>query len=679
MADFSSFSNYKQTVLGITVDLKKLREFSEKMNLDGNIEAIDDVIKRLSEDMFSVAIVGEFKRGKSTLINALLGKDVLPTDVLPCSATLNKISYSITPFVKIEYKDGRTEEIEIDQLNNYVTKLTKESEERAKSVKEATVFYPVNYCKNGVTIIDTPGLNDDAAMTEVTMGVLPQIDAALMVIMAQSPFSESERDFLETKIITSDLGRVLFVVTGVDLLDEEDAEKVLKNIKQRIQEHVITKAKNTFGEDSAEFESYKRKIGQVRVYGLSAKKALRAKLRGDDEMLKASFFPEFENALERFLTEDRGAVMLSVPVNRIKTSSLELIKAIQLRENVLAMNKEEFEEKYSHAMEEIDTIRAERKKEFARINEASQRTYSELIPAIKNYWPSMEAAAMHAIDSFSLTEENISGPAAQSTQEKMMNAIKNALANESQKITERIQETISTSLEHEAERISGFEEHFYRTTDKIQNLFVNVDANGGEDLSATDVVITTVANTFLGGIGAGSIYMGFKQSGWKGALLGGATGFAGMVGAGVLATAIALPITLPVLLVMGLVGTFTSKFALGKVFGGGIDKTEKFKDAFKDSILNELSNMKSQDNFSDSVRGQIEAAFEALKEKIKTETEHILGDTQNQLTNLKVELANASVLEDKEKEELAQMLSAIDKICVNADEMGKQLSAVLSR
>ena len=168
-------------------------------------------------------------------------------DVLPTTATLNKITYSVTPFVKIAYKDGREEQIEIDQLNNYVTKLTRESEERARTVKEAVVYYPINYCKNGVTIIDTPGLNDDEAMTEVTMSVLPQIDAALMVIMAQAPFSESERDFLENKVITSDLGRVLFIVTGIDLLDEEDVPRVLDNIRTRIQEHVMKKAEATFG------------------------------------------------------------------------------------------------------------------------------------------------------------------------------------------------------------------------------------------------------------------------------------------------------------------------------------------------------------------------------------------------------------------------------------------------
>jgi hypothetical protein len=159
--------------------------------------------------------------------------------------------------------------------------------------------------------------------------------------------------------------------------------------------------------------------------------------------------------------------------------------------------------------------------------------------------------------------------------------------------------------------------------------------------------------------------------------LGGATSFAGMVGIGIVAGVLALPISLPLIIVGGLLGSFASKFALSKVFGG--DKTEKFKDAFRESVLNELASMKAQDSFSETVRTQIEDAFESLKNKIKTETEHVLCDTQAQLTNLKIELSNAGVLEEKEKEELTQMMTVVDRICVKAEDLSKELTAVLSR
>lgn len=679
---FSSFTNYKQTVIELTGDLKKIREFSQRMNLEGNVAAIEDVLRRLAEDTFSVAIVGEFKRGKSTLINALLEKDVLPTDVVPTTATINRVAYSVTPFVRIEYNDGKTEDIEIDKLNDYVTKLTPESEQVAQTVKIATVYYPVNYCKNGVTIIDTPGLNDDEAMTNVTLSVLPQIDAAIMVMMAGSPFSQYECDFLENKVITSDLGRVLFVVTGIDLYDEDDAQKILDVIKKRITESVLSKAKKTYGEGSKEYEAYQRKLGNIHIYGLSAKKALKAKQKGDPDMLAKSRFPEFETALERFLTEDRGAVMLNVPISRIKTSSIELVKAVQLRESALAMHKEDFNTKYEKAMAEIERIRSERQREFKQINEAAERTYNDLIPVIKDYWSSLEQAADDAVDSYFIASaDELKGSAAQETQEAMTKAVKAAISRTSQNIMERVQLAIDDALSDEAERLSDFENKFYEATEGIQNLFISVNGDGS---SGSDMAISVVASSLLG-YGLGGIYLGYKQAGWKGALLGGGTSFAGTMaasmGAGVLLTALSIPLTWPVLLVAGIgaatVGAFTGKWALGKVFVK--DRIEKFKNSFKDAVHAELVQMKAADDVSNIVRSQIESAFDALKEKIRIETENILGDTQNQLTQLKVELAQNDSMDAREREELKNMLAELDAICTRADEISKELTLVLTR
>jgi ribosome biogenesis GTPase A len=97
-----------------------------------------------------VAIVGEFKfkRGKSTFINALLGEKILPADVMPCSATLNRIKYGQTPAVTLLFKDHRQQAIPIQELTQYVTKLTEDAEVMAASIQEAVVYYPSAYCKN---------------------------------------------------------------------------------------------------------------------------------------------------------------------------------------------------------------------------------------------------------------------------------------------------------------------------------------------------------------------------------------------------------------------------------------------------------------------------------------------------------------------------------------------------
>ena len=195
--DFGSYASFRDTVNELIDSLEQLREYASSLQLDNTAKSIGDVIAKNAGEHFEVAIVGEFKRGKSTLINAILGQEVLPADVLPATATLNRVTYSKDPYVVVEYKDGSSEKVDINHLADYVTKLSFESEKKAETVKEATVYYDTDFCKNHVDIIDTPGLNDDEQMTNVTMSILPEIDAAVFVISATSPFSQCEKEFLD--------------------------------------------------------------------------------------------------------------------------------------------------------------------------------------------------------------------------------------------------------------------------------------------------------------------------------------------------------------------------------------------------------------------------------------------------------------------------------------------------
>ena len=250
----SNFNSVQKTIISLSKDLNQLKDFSNQLSLHKSIPLIENVIERLENKTFFVAIVGEFKRGKSTFINALLGRDILPSDIMPCSATLNRIIYGFTPSVKVIFKNGTEEKVPIAQLKNYVTKLTEESEEISANVKEAVVSYPIPYCQNRVDIIDTPGLNDESNMDEVTLSVLPHVDAAIMVISAQSPFSSSEKKFLEEKLLTNDLSRIIFVVNGIDnFARPEDADRIVNSIQNRIQKVVIERAKEVYEEDSLEY------------------------------------------------------------------------------------------------------------------------------------------------------------------------------------------------------------------------------------------------------------------------------------------------------------------------------------------------------------------------------------------------------------------------------------------
>ena len=354
----SEFADFNKVLSTLINDLKKLRDFAKKLKMEKTIFLIDDVVDRVQKTAFSIAVVGEFKRGKSTFINALLGQEILPVDVLPCSAALNRVAYGVQPLVKIVFRNGREEEVAIDKLADYVTMLTPESEKTAASVKEAVVYYPVDYCQNYVNIIDTPGLHNLVNMNEIVLSVLPQVDVAIMVTMAQYPFTEYEREFIETQLLTHDLGRIIFVVNGIDLYKNPgEAEKVTKYIQDSIKKFVMERIKNTYGEDSPQYEVCRKQLGTVQVFALSAYQALQAKVSHDKHLLTQSRFPEFEAALEKFITQERASTFLQVPVNRAINSAIELLKTISIQENALATKQEEFRVAYDNSVADIKAMR----------------------------------------------------------------------------------------------------------------------------------------------------------------------------------------------------------------------------------------------------------------------------------------------------------------------------------
>lgn len=679
MAANTNINNYKQTVMGVTSDLNVLRDCCAQLGLDPSVSGIDEVLRRLAEDTFNVAIVGEFKRGKSTLINALLEQPILPADVLPCSATLNRVAYGIEPHAVIEYRDGHTEDVPVDALENYVTKLTPESERRAANVSSATVYYPISFCKNGVTIIDTPGLNDDAAMTEVTLSVLPEADAAIMVMMCGSPFSESEREFLESKIMASDLGRVLFVVTGIDRYDEEEQAKLLELFRNRITESVLNKARDVYGEGSPEYATYQRKLGNVKIFPVSARDALRAKMNNDDAKLRESRFPEFEDGLIDFLVRDRGALQLSAPVSRAKNSAAEVLKAIELRTASLSMSEEEFAAKYEEAMAQIAEIREARAAELQKVGAAADEAYRELGPQIDSFWENLEAQACAVVDGYPIT--SLKELRSSDTTEAINNAVANAMQNESQLLAERIQHTIEGAVADEAERLGGFEEYFFDATSAIQGAFTDVKA---QDSSVGAMVGAVAANYFTGGLG--NAYLGYKQGGWKGALLGTGVAAAGTFGTGFGIGLIAVAAGVTALGPAAILAMGLASAAAGTALGNKVvdmafksNKIEKFREDYKAALHDRIIYMKAENNYAAKVREQVDNTFDALKQRVTTETETVLENTQSQLSDLKAEIASGKMSREQEAERLTGLAERASAVLERMTAIEDALTRILAQ
>lgn len=232
-----------------------MEQISRQLNLTEKEFALRSSREKMATHKFSVGILGEFKRGKSTVINSLLEAEIVPADVLPTTATMNRITYDLIPHAEVLMKSGAVKPIGVDELKSFVTKLDETCEATAADVEEAIVYYPCKFCQNGVDIIDTPGLNDDDRMNKVTEEVIPKLDAVIMVVAAGAPFSMSEAEFVRNKIMACDLGKIIFLVNRMDMIRKEaDKKRILNDVKNRISASVLEKMGEIYGTDSREYQ-----------------------------------------------------------------------------------------------------------------------------------------------------------------------------------------------------------------------------------------------------------------------------------------------------------------------------------------------------------------------------------------------------------------------------------------
>ena len=174
---------------------------------------------RVAEDRFNLVVLGEFKRGKSTLINALLGRNVLPTGVVPLTSVVTTVAAGAGDRLRVYFADGRTEEQPLAELAEFVTEAKNPANHLG--VELARVELDHDLLQAGLELTDTPGIGSiHSHNTEVARGFLPRVDAALCVLDAGQPLSERERELFREA--ADRVPRLLLVLNKIDHLDHAD-------------------------------------------------------------------------------------------------------------------------------------------------------------------------------------------------------------------------------------------------------------------------------------------------------------------------------------------------------------------------------------------------------------------------------------------------------------------------
>jgi hypothetical protein len=321
--------------------LAGLAAMAEERGSTDAAEATRDLAEKLVAERFNVVMVGEFKRGKTTFVNALLGEEVLPAAVVPLTSIVTAVAYDTEIRAEVTFSDGRTERVPADVLAKYVTE--RENPGNRLGVSRAVLYYPSPYLRDGVFLVDTPGVGSVYTHnTEAAYAFVPEADAAIFLTSADPPVSERERRFLRD--VRAHAARMFFVLNKVDYLSPADLEESLAFTRDVLGE--------TLGRD-------------VPVYPVSARQALDAKEEGDPAELDRSGIPAFERDFARFLLEEKGRVILASVGGRARKVAGDERNSVEVEERGLALpadelrrRAEEMERLFSRAMDRRSDIHA---------------------------------------------------------------------------------------------------------------------------------------------------------------------------------------------------------------------------------------------------------------------------------------------------------------------------------
>jgi GTPase SAR1 family protein len=304
---------------------------------EGAGKAIQELKDKLLEGRFNLAVLGQFKRGKTTFINALLGSQLLPTAVVPLTSIITLIKYGNSLHIEVLFKNGVRKEITIGELHDYVTE--RGNPENQKGVQYVEVHYDSPYLRDGVQIIDTPGIGSTYQHnTAVTYSYLSKVDAAVFLVGVDPPISQVEYDFLND--IRKYVDKILFLQNKIDQMDEKDRAESLEFTKRVIEERVGLK--------------------DVKIFPLSAKQALEGRLNNDREKLERSLIVDFERALNDFLIKEKGKALLSSALNNTLKILSDEVMSIELEMKGISMPLEELKEKIDEFNIQKEKIRQDK-------------------------------------------------------------------------------------------------------------------------------------------------------------------------------------------------------------------------------------------------------------------------------------------------------------------------------
>lgn len=264
--------------------LTELGEIAQSTGLASlHKEVVEDRIPTLEGGRITLVVLGEFNHGKSTVVNALLGEDVLPVGITPTTAVITHLVHGEEKIARVKPPRGE-KAFEIDYSE--MEKAVRNAEEDGNEPEWVEISHPNEFLENSLTLVDTPGVNDISRQkVEITYGYLPRADVIVYVLDATQVLKKSEVVFIRDRLLKANRDRIVFVLNKIDALGADDAKEVELYARERLEGI----------------------IGPVELFSFSGREALDATKEG---RTPPQGFVDFRDFLVRFLDDQRGYIIL---------------------------------------------------------------------------------------------------------------------------------------------------------------------------------------------------------------------------------------------------------------------------------------------------------------------------------------------------------------------------------
>lgn len=323
----TTYEQKKQSVLQL---IRTAISFAQQTKQSEYVKPLQEAARRLGEGQFMVVVCGEFRRGKSSLLNALLNEvqDLFPVDVAITTNLVTMVSYGPSEKITALVGPPDSEDVKEIRINRNEIRLYVTEKDNPRNMREArlmTIQLPNEQLKQGLVLVDTPGVGGlYARHTDITYEFIPNADAILYVSDALQPLSEEDLKFIKDRILKH-TGYILFVLT------KKDRVRNYQEIVQSNREKLAV----TLGRPA-------EAITIIPVSSYAKRNYLKTH---DAEDLADSNFTQMESTLWQFINASRGRILLARALSTLGQVVGDIRRPIQVEyDTCREQNKQKLDE-----------------------------------------------------------------------------------------------------------------------------------------------------------------------------------------------------------------------------------------------------------------------------------------------------------------------------------------------